>query len=128
MFLLLILAALLPTEDVVRERVDLIETNHFYDDQGRLVFDQLLFYEWSNEDARHQLLAWRMVKNSNQIPEYSHGRKVWSATFKDGDVLRRIDAGYTRETITQYDPELSEREHLPKEKRRELRPLGVGSK
>lgn len=117
--LLIILAALLPTDDVVRERVDMIEVNRFYDDQGRLVFDQLLFYEWDGE--RHQLHAWRMIKTDNQIPEYSHGRKVWSATFKDGDVLRRIDAGYTRETITQYDPELSEREHLPKEKRRELR-------
>ena len=29
-----------PREDVARESVDLIEVNHFYDEQGRLVFDQ----------------------------------------------------------------------------------------
>ena len=36
-------------------------------------------------------------------------------------VLRRVEAKMYRETWTVYDPELTERENLPQEKRRELR-------
>ena len=113
--------AISPREDVASERVDLIEVNHFYDDQGRLVFDQLLFYDWSHDDGRYQLRAWRMVKNNSQLPQRNWQSGGYSATWQDGDVLRKISAATTRESWTQYDPELTEREFLPKEKRRELR-------
>lgn len=113
--------AISPREDVASERVDLIEVNHFYDDQGRLVFDQLLFYDWSHDDGRYQLRAWRMVKNNTQLPQRNWQSGGYVATWQDGDVLRKISAASTRESWTQYDPELTEREFLPKEKRRELR-------
>lgn len=113
--------AISPREDVATERVDLIEVNHFYDDQGRLVFDQLLFYDWSHDDGRYQLRAWRMVKNNSQLPQRNWQSGGYVATWQDGDVLRKISAASTRESWTQYDPELTEREFLPKEKRRELR-------
>jgi hypothetical protein len=113
--------AISPREDVATERVDLIEVNHFYDDQGRLVFDQLLFYDWSHDDGRYQLRAWRMVKNNSQLPQRNWQSGGYVATWQDGDVLRKISAATTRESWTQYDPELTEREFLPKEKRRELR-------
>lgn len=113
--------AISPREDVATERVDLIEVNHFYDDQGRLVFDQLLFYDWSHNDGRYQLRAWRMVKNQSQLPQRNWQSDSYSAIWQDGDVLRKITAPATRESWTQYDPELTEREFLPKERRRELR-------
>lgn len=113
--------AISPREDVATERVDLIEVNHFYDDQGRLVFDQLLFYDWSHDDGRYQLRAWRMVKNNAQLPQRNWQSGGYSAIWQDGDVLRKISAPTTRESWTQYDPELTEREFLPKERRRELR-------
>jgi hypothetical protein len=113
--------AISPREDVATERVDLIEVNHFYDDQGRLVFDQLLFYDWSHDDGRYQLRAWRMVKNNSQLPQRNWQSGGYVATWQDGDVLRKISAASTRESWTQHDPELTEREFLPKEKRRELR-------
>lgn len=113
--------AISPREDVATERVDLIEVNHFYDEQGRLVFDQLLFYDWSHNDGRYQLRAWRMVKNNSQLPHRNWQTGDYVATWQDGDVLRKISAPTTRESWTQYDPELTEREFLPKEKRRELR-------
>ena len=39
---MVVLLGLNPTEDVSREKVDLMEVNHFYDEQGRLVFDQVI--------------------------------------------------------------------------------------
>ena len=41
-----------PVENVTTDEVDLIEVNHFHDEHGRLVFDQVIFYDWSTVDCR----------------------------------------------------------------------------
>lgn len=110
-----------PQEDVSRDRVDLVEVNHFYDDVGRHVFDQVIFYDWSPADCRHVVRAWRMVKSDSQLPIRNWADDTYTATWNDGEVLREVRAATMRESWTQYDPELVEREFLPKEKRRELR-------
>ena len=119
--ILLILLGILPVDAVTRESVDLIETNHFYDEHGRLVFDQVIFYDWSHGDARYQVRAWRLVKNPNQLPVRDWSNGGYTALWQDGEVLRKVHAPAVRESYLQYDPELIEREYLPKERRRELR-------
>ena len=106
-----------------------MEVNHFYDEQGRLVFDQVIFYDWSPEHSRHMVRAWRLVKNPTQLPERDWrdggylgglaGRRNRSAAFRRASM---------RESWTQYDPELVEREFLPKERRKELRKELRGAK
>ena len=117
-----------PQDDVARESVDLIELNHFYDEQGRLVFDQVIFYDWSATDARYNVRAWRLVKNAAQLPQRDWASALsgvpaggYSAMWQDGEQIRHIYSKSIRETWTQYDPELLEREYLPKERRKELR-------
>jgi hypothetical protein len=110
-----------PQDDVARESVDLIELNHFYDEQGRLVFDQVIFYDWSANDARYNVRAWRLVKNPAQLPQRDWAGGGYSAMWQDGEQIRHIYSKSSRETWTQYDPELLEREYLPKERRKELR-------
>ena len=110
-----------PQEDVARESVDLIELNHFYDEHGRLVFDQVIFYDWSAADARYNVRAWRLVKNPAQLPQRDWTGGGYTALWQDGEQIRHIYSKSIRETWTQYDPELVEREYLPKEKRKELR-------
>lgn len=119
--LLLFLISILPSPEPLRERCDRIEVNHFYDDDRRLVFDQLLFWDWSHDAGRFQLRAWRMVKSPGAIPQYSHSRRCWQSNWYDGDLWRCVEAECVTETWTQYDPELTDREFLPKEHRRELR-------
>jgi hypothetical protein len=114
-----------PTEDVAREKVDLMEVNHFYDEQGRLVFDQVIFYDWSPDHSRYMVRAWRLVKNPSQLPERDWRDGGYLAVWQDGEILRRVRAQSMRESWTQYDPELAEREYLPKEKRKELRSVKV---
>jgi hypothetical protein len=118
-----------PREDVARETVDLIEVNHFYDEQGRLVFDQVIFYDWSEADSRYMVRAWRLVKSPSQLPQkdWKSGGYValWQDCGQGGEVLRRVHSQSIRETWTQHDPELVEREYLPKEKRKELRTVKV---
>ena len=54
---------------VVRQRVDLIELNHFVDEDGREVFRQVIFYDWSKSHRRYHERAWRLVKHPSQIPQ-----------------------------------------------------------
>jgi len=106
---------------VVTESVDLIETNHFYDDEGRLVFDQAIFYQWeSYPDNRYQVIAWRLIKHNNQLPTYNYQTNRYECIWMDGHTLRRVRSKQVRETWTQHDPEILEREHFPKEHRRNL--------
>jgi hypothetical protein len=123
--LLACLCGLPPREDVASEQVDLIEVNHFYDDQGRHVFDQVIFYDWDENHSRHMVRAWRLVKNPSQLPQRNWKDDTYSALWYDNDALRKVQAKSMRESWTQYDPELVEREYLPKEKRKELRPTRI---
>jgi hypothetical protein len=114
-----------PTEDVARERVDLIEVNHFFDEQGRLVFDQVIFYDWSGDHSRYMVRDWRLVKSASQLPQRDWHSGGYLAVWQDGEVMRRVGSEAMRETWTQYDPELVEREYLPKDERRKLRNVKV---
>jgi hypothetical protein len=133
---------------VISESVDLVEVNHFYDEHGRLVFDQTIFYDWQRykiegtpgalerDEAqtasggpsqefgyRFQVRAWRLIKNPQTQLPYRNWRQggYTCGPWQDGETLRIVHARGFRETWTQYDPELVEREWLPKEKRKELR-------
>ena len=116
--LLLLTMAILPRESAVRESCDVVELNHFYDDNGRKVFDQVIFYDW--DGARHQVRDWRLVKDPSQLPQRDWESGEYVALFCDKSVLRQVRAASLRETWTQYDPELIERQSLPKEQRRLL--------
>jgi hypothetical protein len=124
----LALMGLSPPEYVVTDRVDVIEINHFYDEHGKLVFDQILYYEWSAAQSRYNVRAWRLLKSPAQVPQRDWQRGDFVARFYDGDALREVRAATMRESWTQYDPELIEREYLPKEQRRELRSLNSSRK
>lgn len=112
-----------PVEDLPTDRVDLVELNHYYNDKGRHVLDQLIFYDWSSHAGRFQIRDWRMVKRASQIPHrdwrLGHFVAVWHDPL-EGNVLRKMHAMSMRETWTQYDPEIVERSFLKKDKRRKL--------
>ena len=118
---LVAIAVVPPRDHVLHDTCDLVELNHFYDENGSLVFDQILFYDWDERAARYHVRAWRLVKHDNQIPQRDHARCDYVASWQDGERLRQVRAKSFRETWLQYDPELVEREFLPKEQRRELK-------
>lgn len=114
MLLALLLFAAIPQDGlVVREDVDLIERNHFSNDEGREVFTQWVFWRW--EAGRHEVAAWRLDK-----PEMSFDQRQLRLTWPDGPTLRQVRGGYFRETRTQYDVEMVERERLPATMRKGL--------
>ena len=91
---------LTPYESVTSDRVDLIELNHFYDEHGKHVFDQIIFYDWSAEDSRYHVRAWRLLKKPAQIPTRNWSRGDYITVWHDGEVLRRVRADATRESWT----------------------------
>jgi hypothetical protein len=118
----LVLATLchLPNEDIAAEQVDLVEVNHYYNEQGVRIFDQLIFYDWSTTENRYQVRAWRLVKTPSQMPTRNWTSGGYDVLWVDADVTRHVHARAMRESWTQHDPELSERNYLPKDQRREL--------
>lgn len=112
--------SIIPRCPVIEDRVDVAEVNHFYDENGRLVFDQLIYYRWCDEACRFQVVAWRLLKHPSQMPVRDFRRGGYSAAWVDGETMRLLRHGSVRESWTQFDPELVERSILPRESRREL--------
>lgn len=109
-----------PDDTVLRDRVDVIEINCYYDHDSNQVFQQLIYWEWVSEEHAHRVCAWRMAKNRHYLPVYNHWTGYWEATFMDQGCLRKIRARSLRRTWTQYDPELLDRQHRTPEQRRGL--------
>ena len=57
-----------PPEIAVTDYVDLVEVNHYFDNAGKPVFNQLIFYNWDEPAGRYNVCAWRLLKNPSQVP------------------------------------------------------------
>jgi len=108
---------------VIKDTVDLVEVNHYHDARGEHVFDQLIFYDWSRQKRRFQVRAWRLIKSESQVPQRDYRLGNWLVRWHDDGILREVTATSRRETWTQFDPELIERENLPQEHRLDLTPV-----
>lgn len=151
----ILLLSIIPHDSVAREEVDLMEINHFYDEYGRLVFDQVIFYDWFNnikipiidEDStiisgtpdqsivnnykigsRFQVRAWRLIKSQWHVPYKDWSLGGYSILWQDGEQIRFLHSKQIKETWTQYDPELVERSFLSKDERKEFRSIMVVQK
>lgn len=107
---------------VARQEVDLIELNHLIDDNGRHVFDQLVFYEWSQTRSSYRVIAWRMVKRPGQLPVRSWSPAGYRCVWQDDQVLRQVWSPAYRETWSQTDPERHNRKLFSEALRPELSP------
>jgi len=107
---------------IVKDEVDLVEINHYHDARREHVFDQLIFYDWSSQKRRFQVRAWRLIKTDSQLPRRDHRQGNWLVRWHDDGILREVVAASRRETWTQYDPELIERDNLPQDQRLDLTP------
>ncbi|MCP4079108.1 MAG: hypothetical protein GY819_17175 [Planctomycetaceae bacterium] len=109
-----------PPRIAATEHVDLVEHNHYFDSGGKKVFDQIVYYNWDPSADRYNVVAWRLLKNENQIPVRHPGNRKYYSSWHDGKTLRIIHASRKMETWTQYDPETYERKFLPKAHRADL--------
>ena len=121
-FLLVSVAPESRAKTTARQRVDLIELNHFVDEEGREVFRQVIFYDWSKAHKRYHVRAWRLIKKPSQLPQQRWDPKIYQCTWHDDDVVRQVWSESMRETWTQKDPERANRKLLPEDQRVPLWP------
>ena len=108
--LVLILSSPLKLATNVAESVDCIELNHFYDHCGRLVYDQVIFYERVPETGKFRVRAWCLVEDRehlNRRPIKNEETGIYRVDWYDTDkkLQRSITSRLYRESWTQVDPE-----------------------
>lgn len=113
------------TSSVCTEEVDLIELNHFHDCLGRHVYDQVIFYEWSDELQRYHVRAWCLVEDREPVsrrPSRSYTDNRYYVRWQDRDqnLNRRISSQHYRESWTQVDPERANKKLLDERLRTSL--------
>jgi hypothetical protein len=119
--------AVLPMEGgPVEERVDALEINHFHDINAHPVFSQLIFWAWSQDCGRYVVRSWRIIKDAHaQTPVRDFARGEYVVTWHDDGVMRCVRSPSFIETWSQDgytgDPEVQNRELLPRDERNELR-------
>lgn len=124
--ILLLSVSFLSSDRFVHDSVDLVEVNHFHDDQAKIIFSQLIWWEWVPWQSEYRVVDWRLIKSPHDWPRRRWERGGWECRWfdkKDG-CYRKVFAHDFRETWTQYDPELCDRNCVPQEMRRKLiRPI-----
>ena len=113
--------------NITRAQVDLIELNHFLDENGREVFQQVIFYDWCKVKQRFHVRAWRLIKHEHQLPTRRWKPKCFQCTWHDGPLLRQVHAPKMRETWSREDPERVNRKLLPEDQRIPLFPAHARS-
>lgn len=79
--------SLSPADELTEDQVDLVEINHFYDDQGRLVFDQVIYYDWHTAQGRYQVRDWRLLKTRLKFRCETGARE---ATLRNGKISSSV--------------------------------------
>jgi hypothetical protein len=107
----IVLIALLsiPLNLTTHEHVDAIELNHFFDQRGHLVYDQLVFWERTPTTGRFQVRAWCLVDDREAINrrplKNDNGLYECFAVDSNERLTRRIVSRVFRESWSQTDPE-----------------------
>jgi hypothetical protein len=110
-----LLGASLPLREPVLDECQTVEVNFLFDEQGDPVFVQLI---WLDEAG--VVIAWRLVKSPRMLPVLDRRLNRYVCAWHDGDTFREVRARELKETWTQYDPELAQREFVPICQRRGL--------
>ncbi len=108
------LFCIIPYEAAIKDHFDVCHVQHYYDNEGQHVFSQLLWKQWNPHENRHDIEAWRLIKNGE--PKPMDGGVI----FHDMGTLRHVKADQFYETWDQFDMELEHRQLKAKECRREL--------
>ncbi len=114
-----------PKQLAAVEYVDLIELNNFYDQNGKHVYSQVIFYERTPTTGKFQVRAWCMVDESlllNRRPIKNEATGIYSVDWfdSDGKVSRKTTSRLYRESWSQIDPEVLNKKHHPAELRIKL--------
>ena len=66
---ILILMSSIPRDNVIYDHVDFFEINHVYDDEGKLVLDQVVMWDWVTHEGKTEkkVVAWHLLKDCREV-------------------------------------------------------------
>ena len=113
-FLAFALSLTIDHDLLIYDSVDVIEINHCYGSDGEKRFTQTIFWEWKNfyPEGNYIVGDWRIIKKQPH-PRHDYSRGGYNLIWNDQGTWRRVQSVSIRETWTQYDPELDNRQILP---------------
>lgn len=103
----LLVTSTIPQSALVEDYVDVIELNHVYDNEGKPVLSQFIF--WNRTDSGFEIVAWRLYCGES----ISRSNRNCHVILVQADTFRKVNSLQFKETWTQYDPEMRERTKLP---------------
>jgi hypothetical protein len=106
----------------IDESVDLIELNHFHDEKGLPVYDQIIFYQWSDSQGKFHVRAWCLIEPKEVVSRRpiltSHDNRHHVRWFdNDQKIDRHLSSSLYKETWTQTDPERANKKILDERNR-----------
>jgi len=119
LFLLLITSFISRPESAVRDQVDVIELNHVVDGECKPVFTQTIFWKWYFIEGHYRVVDWRMSDQGVRPIRRRDQGDIWVCRWidKKTNCWREVRAPHYRETTTQHDPEVDDRQFLPANRR-----------
>jgi len=77
---------LVPLENPVVDHVDIVEVNHFCNqNDGTIVFEQIIWWNFNHEDARYDVVDWRILKDV-RLPLEDGVLNKWKADILGGAI------------------------------------------
>ncbi len=108
---------------VIIANCDTIELNHFYDGEGKLLFNQFVFWEFDESDSQWKVVDWMLGTYNFGSTKVNYDLNTTVKTLVINRQTNLFKIKYKNrffESWTQYDSELANRSILSIEKRRGL--------
>jgi hypothetical protein len=86
------------------EHVDMIELNHYFDNRGQHVFDQVIFWRVDASTRRYQVRGWKICNSQNDYPT-RNANGLASIWLGFDHAALKVRSKQFRESWTQVDPE-----------------------
>lgn len=111
------------------ENVDCIELNHFHDRAGKMVFEQVIFWDRVPETGRFHVRAWCLVDDTNvsNRPSKNELNGLYEVVLSSQHqiVLAKITSRLYKESWTTFDPERYDKKCLDESNRVSLVRNGI---
>ena len=121
LFVALVVMLTMPQVDLAtQEYCDVLEVNVVYDEKGREILRQLIGWDKSESPNGFSVVFWRLITQESMYPQLSYATQMYSSEWHDGDTFRRVKSSKRWVRHLQYDVEIFDRRHMPKEHRRGL--------
>lgn len=113
---MLLLLCLITFNPTIVNNVDIIEINHYFGPDNKEIIVQMIFWDWDWDLDNFVVRDWRIHKFAR--PARQRGR--YMVQWFDRKKPRRVYANQCIETWTYFDPEVANREILPRHYRKGL--------